>query len=115
MRERMKHKSIAWLLLAATPAAFAACPESMSRDPTFVTLAVDENGPRPTSVEDFKFIDDTTTIDELTRKIGSPDAAKGMRTFIYCLADGTIITVTSRDGTDIKYVRANSKVIYKRK
>jgi hypothetical protein len=111
----MRYTFITGLLLSALPAAFAACPESMSRDPTFVALAVDENGPRPTSVEDFKFINDTTTIDELTSKIGSPDAAKGVRTFVYCLADGTIVTITSRDGSDIKYVRANSKVIYKRK
>lgn len=111
----MKHIFIACLMVGAAPAAFSACPDSMSRDPTFVTLAVDEKTPRPTSVEDFKFIGDTTTIEELTRKVGSPDAARGLRTFLYCLADGTIVTITSRDGSDIKYVRANSKVIYKRK
>jgi hypothetical protein len=96
-------------------AARAACPESMNRDPSFVALAVDDKVPRPTSAEDFKFIGDTTTLDELTAKVGSPDAAKGSRTFLYCLADGTVITVISRNGADIKQVRAGSKTIYKRK
>ena len=98
----MKPTVIVCLLLSAAPAAFAACPESMNRDPTYVTLAVDEKTPRPTSAEDFKFIDDTTTLDDLTRKVGSPDAAKGIRTFFYCLADGTVVTVTTHTGTDIK-------------
>jgi hypothetical protein len=115
MREPMKSTFIICLMLGALPSAYAACPDSMNRDPTYVTLAVDEKTPRPTSVEDFKFIGDTTTLDELTRKIGSPDAAKGVRTFFYCLADGTVVTVTTHTGTDIKTVRAGSKLIYKRK
>ena len=115
MREPVKHTVLVCLLLTAAPAAFAACPDSMNRDPTFVTLAVDEKAPRPTSGEDFKFIGDTTTFEEMTRKVGTPDAARGVRTFLYCLADGTVVTITTHDGTDIKYVRVNSKVIYKRK
>lgn len=102
-------------LLATAAPAFAGCPESMTRDPTYIVLAVDENTPRPTSVEDFRFIGDTTTLAELTAKVGAPDAAKGTRTYYYCLADGTVITVISRDGTDIRYVRVGSKHIYKRK
>jgi len=111
----MKHTFIACLMLSLLPSAFAACPDSMNRDPTFVTLAVDEKAPRPTSVEDFKFIGDSTTIEELTRKVGPFDAARGMRTFLYCLADGMVVTITTHDGSDIKTVRAGSKLIYKRK
>jgi len=111
----MKPTVIVCLLLSGAPAAFAACPASMNRDPTFVTLAVDEKAPRPTSAEDFKFIGDTTTIEELTRKVGPFDAARGLRTFLYCLADGMVVTVTTHDGSDIKTVRAGSKLVYKRK
>jgi hypothetical protein len=103
------------LLLIATPAAFAACPESMSRDPTFVLLAVDEKALRPNGAEDFNFIDDSTTLDQVSAKVGSPDAAKGQNTFVWCLANGTIVTISSRDGSDIRYVRVGSKTIYKRK
>jgi len=102
-------------LLIATPAAFAACPESMSRDPTFVLLAVDEKALRPKGAEDFSFIGDSTTLDQVSAKIGSPDGAKGQNTFVWCLADGTIVTIASRDGSDIKFVRVGSKTIYKRK
>jgi Flp pilus assembly protein TadG len=111
----MKPLLLGALLLAAGAQASAACPDSMMRDPTFVALAVDENMPRPTSVEDFRFIGDTTTFSQMTAKVGTPDAVKGSRTFLYCLADGTVITVSSNDGTDIKYVRVGSKLIYKRK
>ena len=110
----MKRLLIVLLALGAN-AAFAACPERMLRDPLFVSLAVDENAPRPKSVEDFKFIDETTTLDDLTRKVGPPDAAKGANVVIYCLADGTVITVASRDSNDIREVRASGKLVYKRK
>ena len=103
------------LCLCGAHGAFAACPDRMHRDPLFVSLAVDENSPRPSSIEDFKFIDDTTTLDELNRKVGTPDAAKGSRTFIWCLADGTVITVLSTDGSQIREVRAAGKLVYKRK
>jgi hypothetical protein len=93
----------------------AGCPEKTSRDPMFVELAVDENAPRPRSVDDFKFIGETTTLDELSKKIGSPNGTKGSRTFVYCLADGTVITVQTGNGTDIRQVRANGKLLYKRK
>ena len=105
--------AIALLTSAGSPA-LAACPDSMMRDPTFVTLAVDENTPRPASVEDFRFVDDTTTFAQLTAKVGTPDAVKGSRTYLYCLPDGVVIYVSTNDG-DIKYVRAGSKLIYKRK
>jgi hypothetical protein len=111
----MKPLLLAALLATAGWQASAACPDSMMRDPTFVALAVDENTPRPTSAEDFRFIGDTTTFAEMTAKVGTPDAVKGSRTFIWCLADGTVVTVSSNDGTDIKYVRVGSKLFYKRK
>lgn len=103
------------LCVFGADAAFAGCPERMQRDPLFVSLAVDENSPRPSSVEDFKFIGETTTLDELSKKVGTPDAAKGAKTFIWCLADGTVITVLSTDGSQIREVRAAGKLVYKRK
>ena len=111
----MKYLSVILLLAPLASAAHAGCPESMNRDPTFIALAVDAGAPRPASAEDFRFVGDTTTFAELTAKVGPPDAAKGTSSFLYCLADGTIITVSSRDGTEIRFVRVNGKTLYKRK
>src|SRR5688572_6370196 len=103
------------ILASLASAANAACPESMNRDPTFIALAIDEGAPRPKSIEDFNFVNDTTTLADLTAKVGPPDAAKGTNSFVYCLADGNIVTVSSRDGTEIRFVRVNGKTLYKRK
>src|SRR5882672_10781408 len=115
MRKLVRPVCIGALLLAIGPCALAACPEKLSRDPTFLSLAVEENAPRPKSVDDFSFIGDTTTITDLTRKIGPPDGAKDVSTLVYCLPDGSIVTVISHDGSDIREVRVGSKRIYKRK
>ena len=95
-------------------AAFGACPEKMQRDPSFMALAVEDNAPRPQSVEDFKFIGDTTTLDELEAKVGPPEARRARASYLYCLADGTIVEVESRTGEDIRLVRVNGKTVYKR-
>jgi hypothetical protein len=105
------------LLLTAAASANAACPEKRSRSPQFVELAVPDGSPRPASVEDFRFIGDETTIEQLTAKIGPPDAADGERVpvFVYCLPDGSEIRVGSRDGVAIDYVRHDGHEIFKRK
>ena len=95
--------------------AVADCPERLQRDPAFTAFAVDDKAPQPKSADDFKFIGDTTTLDELQAKVGPPNGAKGARTFLYCLADGTVIEVQSRTGSDIRSVRVNGKAFYKRK
>ena len=97
------------MLLAS--GAIAACPESMNRDPTFIALAIDEGAPRPKSVEDFNFVNDTTTFADLTAKVGQPDAAKGTNSFVYCLADGNIITNNALPEMDMMiYWKANQNL-----
>jgi hypothetical protein len=103
------------VLSLAVNAATAGCPERMQRDPTFLALAVDDKAPRPAGADDFKFIGDATTLDDLQAKVGPPDATKGARRFLWCLASGTIIEVESRTGTDIRSVRIDGKTTYKRK
>ena len=91
----MKTLLLALTLMFAAHEAGAACQEKRSRDPSFVELAVPDGAPRPTSVEDFKFVNDDTTYDQLVAKVGPPDASSGTR-FIYliwCFADGTELTV----------------------
>lgn len=102
-------------LLLMTSAAFGGCPEKMQRDPSFMALAVDEKAPRPSSAEDFKFIGDATSFEELQTKVGPPDATKGAHRYLWCLASGTIIEVESRTGSDIRSVRVDGKTAYKRK
>jgi hypothetical protein len=101
--------------MLAANVAFADCPEKLQRDPMFIALAVDDKAPRPSSVDDFKFIGDTTTLDDLQAKVGPPDAQKGARRFLWCLASGTVVEVESRTGSDIKSVRIDGKSTYKRR
>lgn len=110
----MKYAALCSLIFAAQGAS-AGCPEKMQRDPAFIALAVDDKAPRPSSADDFKFIGDTTTLDDLQAKVGPPDAQKGTRRFLWCLASGTVIEVESRTGTDIRSVRVDGKSTYKRK
>jgi hypothetical protein len=103
------------LMFAAHEAA-AGCSEKRSRDPSFVELAVPDGSPRPASAEDFKFITDETTYDQLVAKVGPPDASSGSRTsyFIWCFADGTELTVATKDRVAIENVRYEGHQIFKR-
>ena len=104
------------VLLSVLQDAHAACSDKRRRDVTFMELAVPEGAPRPSGPKDFNFIDDSTTVDQMTAKVGPPDASEGSRTstFIYCFADGTELTVTSRDSVSIDLVRYNGKTLFKR-
>jgi hypothetical protein len=112
----MKTFMFALALLIATHEAGAACAEKRSRDVTFMELAVPDGAPRPNGAQDFSFITDETTIDQMIAKIGPPDASQGTRTstFIYCLTDGTEVWVDSRDRTAIDSVRHKGKQLFKR-
>jgi len=109
----MKHAAICLLVMGS--AAFAECPEKMQRDPSFVALAVDDKAPRPSSGDDFRFVGDSTTFDELQAKVGPPDAAKGARRYLWCLKTGTLVEVELLSAGDIRTVRIDGKPIYKRK
>jgi hypothetical protein len=79
-------------------------------------LAVPDGAPRPNGAQDFSFITDETTIDQMIAKVGPPDAAEGARTstFIYCFTDGTELSVVSRDRVAIDSVRYKGKQLFKR-
>ena len=112
----MKIVMFALALLFATHEAGAACAEKRSRDVTFMELAVPDGAPRPNGAQDFSFITDETTIDQMIAKVGPPDASQGTRTstFVYCFADGTELTVDSRDRVAIDSVRYKGKQVFKR-
>jgi len=113
----MRNYLLAALLLLAVSQADAACSEKRSRSPQFMELAVPEGARRPAGVDDFKFIDDSTTIEQLTAKVGPADASDGERipVFVYCLPDGSEVRIGSHDGIAIDYVRHDGKEFYKRK
>ena len=94
----------------------AACLQKRSRDLSFVELAVPAGAPRPAGIEEFRFITDATTLEELTARVGPPDAASGTRVsyYIYCFADGSEAWVASRDKLTIDSVRHAGKLIFKR-
>jgi hypothetical protein len=87
-----------------------------SRDPTWVELAVPEGAPRPADVNAFSFISDETTVDMVTRKVGPPHASAAVRPtkLIWCLPDGSEVSVVTRDGTTIMFVRHGGKTLFKR-
>lgn len=103
------------LLALFANAAFGACPERLQRNPEYVEFAIDDAVTRPTSIDDFKFITDDTSLDQLKAKVGTPNAAKGAKQLLWCLPDGMVITVLSLDGSEIREVRADGKLVYKRK
>jgi len=109
----MKHVAVCLLLIAG--AAAADCPEKMQRDPSFMALAVDEKAPRPASAADFKFIDDTTTFDQLQTKVGPPDATKGARRYLWCLKSGSIVEIELFSAGEIRSLRVDGKTAWKRK
>ncbi len=114
----MKHLCLVFILCFAASAAHGACAEKRTRGLNFMLLSVPEDAPRPKSVDDFRFIGDDTTLDQMTARIGPPDAADGQTRpiYIYCLADGVEVSIrTSKDGTTIESVRAGRDEIFKRK
>ena len=104
------------LLAAAAGPAQAACKEKRSRDVSFVELAVPEGAIRPAGAQDFTFVTDDTTYDQLVAKVGPPDAAKGsgVSYYIWCFADGTELTVATPDRVAINDIRHEGKLLYKR-
>ncbi len=95
--------------------AHGACKDH-SRDPSFVELAVPEGAPRPADIGAFAFIGDDTTIPVVMEKVGPPDASAGARPsrIIWCLPDGSEVSIYSDDGRTILTVRHGSKLLYKR-
>jgi len=112
----MKALLLALTLMFVAQEADAACTKKHSSDTTYVELAVPDDAIRPSSVEDFRFITDETTYDQLVAKVGPPDAATGTRIsyFIWCFADGTELMVATKDRVIIENVRYDGHQIYKR-
>jgi hypothetical protein len=65
------------LVLAVDSAWAVPCKEKRSREPAFIALAVPEDAIRPAGADDFTFVDDATTIEQLFAKVGPPDASSG--------------------------------------
>jgi hypothetical protein len=103
-------------MLMAAHDASAACAEKRSRDPSFVELSVPENAIRPSSVADFNFVTDETTVEALVAKVGPPDASQGTRVtrLIWCFADLTEVWVDTRDQVAVESVRYKGKEIFRR-
>jgi hypothetical protein len=112
-----RHGLLAAILLAAVVSgtAQAACKEKR-RDPSFIELAVTEGAIRPTGAQDFAFVTDEVTFDQLIAKVGPPDASQGDRIsqYIWCFADGSELNVYTRDRVVIEQIRHGGKQIYKR-
>ena len=116
MKRALLRLCLVFPLIALADPALAACKERRNRDPSFVELAVPEGAIRPAGAQDFGFVNDEVTIDQLLAKVGPPDASQGTRVtyYIYCFADGTELTVATRDRTAIEFIRHDGKTLFKR-
>lgn len=116
---RTAYRLLVALLLTASFAlpAHAACKEKRSRDPSFIALAVPDGALRPSGAQDFAFVTDETTYEQLVAKVGPPDASQGtsISQFIWCFSDGTELSLYTRDQVGIEQIRHDGKQIYKRK
>lgn len=106
----------ALLLGAWVQTADAGCAQKRSRDPSFVELAIPDGARRPENAQEFAFVNDDTTVDQLVEKVGPPDASQGTRMIylVWCFADGKELTLATRDRVVIDYIRHDGKQIYKR-
>ncbi|HUQ11227.1 MAG TPA: hypothetical protein VM146_13010 [Steroidobacteraceae bacterium] len=116
MRTRSPLLAVTLLVAIHALPAGAACKEKRSRDPSFIELAVPDGAIRPVAAQDFAFVNDETTYEQLVAKVGPPDASQGTRIsqFIWCFADGTELGVFTRDQVAIEQIRHNGKLVYKR-
>jgi hypothetical protein len=112
----MRQVFLALLLLLVADPALAACKEKRSREPSFIELSVPDDAVRPSGPDDFKFVTDDTTIEQLFARVGPPDASSGsgIYNFIWCFADGTELKVSSRDRLAIDQVRHEGNLLFKR-
>ena len=116
---KILNHSLAAVLLCAAFAlpAQAACKQKRSRDASFIELAVPDDAIRPSGPQDFAFVTDEITYDQLVAKVGPPDASQGggrMSYFIWCLADESEVTVATRDHVAIEFIRHDGKAMFKR-
>jgi hypothetical protein len=104
------------LMSAGLQTADAACAQKRSRDPSFVELAIPDGARRPENAQEFAFVNDDTSVDQLVEKVGPPDASQGTRMIylIWCFADGKELTLATRDRVVIDYLRLDGRQIYKR-
>lgn len=112
----MKTTLFATVMLLASLDAHAACETKRSRDVSFVELAVPDGARRPAGAEEFRFINDATTFDQVVAAVGPPDASQGTRIsyYIWCFADGTELKLGTRDRVAIESVSHDGKNLFKR-
>jgi hypothetical protein len=112
----MKALLSAIALLSAAHQANAECAQKRSRDPSFIELAIPDGARRPVSAEEFNFITDDTTVDDLIKQVGPPDASSGDRVirYIWCFADGKELSLATRDRVIIEEVRLDGHQKFKR-
>ena len=113
----MKTLLLALTLMFAAHEAGAACAEKRSRDPSFVELAVPDDAPRPAERRGLPLHhrrDHLRSARRQGRAARRRARARAPATFIWCFADGTELTVATKDRVVIESVRYDGKEIFKR-
>lgn len=103
---------MAFRLLVLILLLLAGCTSSYrTTSSTVVTVAAE---PSSLTVDSFKFIGLTTTLQDVTAKLGPPnrDIGSGIYIYMYYLSDGSIVWIGSVDGSRILYVRYGQDNLY---
>jgi hypothetical protein len=68
------------------------------------------------SVEAFRFIGATTTIQEVATRLGPPDreTGSGIMIYVYRIGDGSEVWIGATSNSHILYVRHGSEVLFER-
>jgi hypothetical protein len=74
------------------------------------------SAPSPRTVESFRFIGATTTLQDVAARFGPPDRDVGSGIYIYAyrLTDGSDVLVGSADGSHILYAKHGQDVLFQK-
>jgi hypothetical protein len=80
-------------------------------------LGASATEPPSRSVESFRFIGSSITMQQVRAKLGAPDqdVGSGLYVYVYRLNDGSDVLIGSPDGSRILYVRHGTTVLFEQR
>jgi hypothetical protein len=100
----MRDVLVIFRFLVLIPLLLAGCTSSYRTTSSKVVTIAAEHSSR--TVNSFKFIGATTTLQDVTARLGPPDRdiGSGIYIYVYDLSDGSSVLIGSADGSRILFV-----------